>query len=284
MRKAFTLIELLVVISIIALLIAILLPALNSARESAKSVQCMSNLKQYGIAHAAYQAENDGVIVPPDAAYADMPRAWVVLGRRPAQEVMWPELLGEYMTDEVGGSGGPNDRPEFVKEQFICPAYGPERDFRNVKFSYGQNTYLYPFSSKTDARRNLEYRPAMSDYNGTPDKSGLGPYLKIDQVTDASDRIVTADSGGYAIRVDPRSIMPGGKTFFRKRAENNASYVLEPWKVGDPDRHSKSQQVANYLYLDGHANTLEKELAAKALRDPRDIFGLVYDEAGELKH
>lgn len=62
--KAFTLIELLVVISIIALLIAILLPALSAARESARRIQCASNLKQLGISNAVYTDLNQGWIVP----------------------------------------------------------------------------------------------------------------------------------------------------------------------------------------------------------------------------
>ena len=62
-NKGFTLVELLVVIAVIALLMAILLPALGKAREIAKRVICMSNVKQLTMAWMAYADNNNGKIV-----------------------------------------------------------------------------------------------------------------------------------------------------------------------------------------------------------------------------
>lgn len=62
-RQGFTLIELLVVISIIGVLVALLVPAVSYARESARRAQCLSNLRQIGVAMTAYHEQSR--IFPP---------------------------------------------------------------------------------------------------------------------------------------------------------------------------------------------------------------------------
>lgn len=129
-RGGFTLVELLVVIGIIALLISILLPALNQARNAAKTTVCLSNIRQLALACAMYTAETK-YSVPARVFGADTDMANQVGANNVTFSVpqgyfqTWTTILvgGKYIKTTTANSI--NDMP-VMSSVFFCPSCTPE--------------------------------------------------------------------------------------------------------------------------------------------------------------
>lgn len=226
-RRSFTLIELLVVIAIIAILAAMLLPALSKAREKARQISCVSQVKQIAMADLMYVDDNNDCY----------PISY--MNRNPWYAV-WYQLISPYL-------GGP--QPTFTHagstsfsngKTFQCPSFASPGSF---KHGYAVNFALFPQSS-TGIKMQSFVAPSSS--------SRLADAALISETAatnNSPETWVNSQTNGAHWQWFPPTSVDGGTKYYSKHGTN------DDWQRRPILRHNGNCSVS---LIDGHVESWNK--------------------------
>lgn len=254
-RAAFTLIELLIVIAIIAILIGLVLPGLAGARQAARSVKCLSNQRQIGMALQMY-ATTFKEYIPRESGFCEGPGGIPTARRAPS----WPFVLRPLLDPSVGFvdprvdlNGGVGDK--FARSEYYRDPARP-KDKHNIHYVNNGISFRSPGVVNTYAKRPTQ----LFKYPSLTDVLYLACFTD-DRNSIHANNVYSAGSTDKQISI-----------FYDMHHIENVTGTL-PYSTTHgqriaPRRHGRH---ANAVFLDGHARAVsEQELTNFHRWDDRD--------------
>src|ERR1017187_10399816 len=258
--RAFTLVELLVVIVILAVLAAILLPVLSKAKMRAQSIQCLNNLKQWGLAFQLYAADGDDAI-PRDGTDAGgtysiysgksgLPLAPTTdLSGTPNDPYAWfnalpPTVAEKPLSHYYPPTGSPKANMPFpgngLGKMWHCPAAksGPSDNFMGSPGGrYGYFSYGMSIDLKLKSSINKGVIRNSFDYPNMP---------KLGTIRMPSATVLLTDTC-FSPSLENGKIWDPG---WSGTAGQNGTFPAIRW-IYFPQRHNKREGVI--VFCDGHS-------------------------------
>jgi prepilin-type processing-associated H-X9-DG protein/prepilin-type N-terminal cleavage/methylation domain-containing protein len=232
-RSAFTLVELLVVIGIVAILLAILLPALIRARQVARQTQCLSNLRQIGLADAMYLTQSKDWHTPGYSGFTVPGGGWPYTP--PPVPATGPRLWwyqNALFARELDGAATATGR---YPAQLMCPDAPLPFERANSQGLPLHNAYDMNYTQLPGM--TLENAPAY--WNAFRRNDVRSPAARIFFADATSEHVYVSDGYNGSIRYfDP---------YYGERHEAPDKTNILAY------RHRRG---ANVLYFDGHAQWL----------------------------
>jgi prepilin-type N-terminal cleavage/methylation domain-containing protein/prepilin-type processing-associated H-X9-DG protein len=249
-RRGFTLIELLVVIAIISVLIALLLPAVQAAREAARRIQCVNNLKQIGLALHGYH----------DANNTFPAGGWIAVFGQPATNSMnmgWSASVLPYLEQSAVYVGlnfsfaynvAVNSTAAYtVLAVYLCPS-----EPRKTYWNQAPGPPADPFAS-ADADYGGMYGPRAlgSGFTNNPPAGAMifSQCIGLAQFTDGASQTIAVGEDPEAIN----AMWVSGHNVFDQSAPINA----RPRSEFGEELTSQHPGGVNTLFADGSVHFLK---------------------------
>jgi len=303
-RRAFTLVELLVVIGIIAVLISVLLPALAGARMKAQTAVCLSNLRQMGQAYFMYVGENKGFLPyvtypswslrPTDPPTQPTLHWYELLSPYMGKKIEYDQTTTPWRRV--------TDYSEVIRAcpSWSVDALGlPDTPANDYLAGYGQNLTLFLGSGRaaTGTEKPTStpfgdpsyYYCGINNNTNSPAVSNAVGAVKLASIPQPAKTPINGDSVNWHIIIEQTGF-PRAWRWRQPPVDPNLPRQIF-FDSGAPNRHSRGKPQdagpialaptyatittttmagkpstcrANYLFLDGHAETLPSDQALRA--------------------